>query len=392
MVIIARRVKLSTNSKRSLALPARLVLLWLVLQQLAAARLWAPQDDLDTCFARIEETRVAAIIESSGVNVPAMTLLLQHYLATNIMPKVLGGCHYVSLTSPLGRIDHMSNITDQAAEALPARDAGAKVALLFSSDGAPRVRYHLQMYPAYLTTHWFYAVSNSYDLLLFTHPSKFPPKVPGHFSKVFAARGALYALGYDHLLAADWDSMISPMTAVPFPLLTLDWPGAAIYLQAEENMCSAVIIYRRCPATQALLDEWWALGRTGMFAESLYDQAALKHILGPEIRSSTGEESAYPDNTVATAIEPPPIPLALLYKHKATLIGRSHFGFVNLHESHRPWQVSLHTCRGQWGGCIPRDAPALVHHTGHRSGPLDEDSDMSHKLSETLSMWLNSRL
>lgn len=43
-------------------------------------------------------------------------------------------------------------------------------------------------------------------------------------------------------------------------------------------------------------------------------------------------------------------------------------------------QVSLHSCRGRWGGCIPEVAPALIYHHGHRHKDF--------RLMEVVGAWL----
>ena len=145
--------------------------------------------------------------------------------------------------------------------------AGApRAAILLAQDRRERLDMHLNKYGAHLLTMWHYAAYLGYDILLYTRAAPLPFNVTGHFSKIPAAYGALYGLGYDYVLGTDWDAFIEPLTAVPIPALTHGFAKAGLFLQFEANLCSCALLYRRNDALRDILKDWWAMGSTGMFA------------------------------------------------------------------------------------------------------------------------------
>jgi hypothetical protein len=165
------------------------------------------------------------------------------------------------------------------AAAHPAATAGAprpRVAVVFSQDCPERLAHHLTTYSAHLATHLHYALYHGYDVLLYTRRDAMPFNMTGHFSKIPAAYGTLFGLDYDFVLGTDWDSFIDPLAMAPLPALAAAWPEAGVLLQAEANLCSGVVLFRRGAAAGRALAQWWAMGATGMFAGRRHDQAALK--------------------------------------------------------------------------------------------------------------------
>ena len=49
-------------------------------------------------------------------------------------------------------------------------------------------------------------------------------------------QGALFTLNYDYVLAVDWDSYTSPLSAPLLPALVLQWPNRALYIQATNTL------------------------------------------------------------------------------------------------------------------------------------------------------------
>jgi hypothetical protein len=86
-------------------------------------------------------------------------------------------------------------------------------------------------------THWLYARAHRYDVLVYMHPTTAPSHLDlGYFFYFFlkapATQGALFTLGYDYVLAIDWDTYAAPLSAPPLEALMLQWPRKALYVQA----------------------------------------------------------------------------------------------------------------------------------------------------------------
>ena len=166
-----------------------------------------------------------------------------------------------------------------AAEAPPAAAAplaAPSVATVFCQDTFERLHHHFSTYSVHLLTHLYYAHQNSYELLQYLRASPLPTNLPGYFTKLPAAYGALFGLGFDYVFIVDWDTFIHPLTALPLTTFTAEWPRAGLLVQAEQNMCAGVVVYRHLPSTARMLHEWWELGLTGLFERRVHDQAALK--------------------------------------------------------------------------------------------------------------------
>ena len=137
---------------------------------------------------------------------------------------------------------------------------------------------------------------------------------------------------------------------------------AGILIQAEARLCSCALLYRRQENTKQLLHQWWDVGTLGKFIRP-YDQGALKYIMKRYLTDLLGTKNIYNDSDYRQPANQSPV-LGELYKHMEQLKMASDFGFIGLDAAHDATRVSLHSCNGRWEGCIPKDAPALVHHSG----------------------------
>lgn len=287
------------------------------------------------------------------------------------------------------------------------------VAALLVASGEAHLQSAVGKYAAHALSHWQFAARHGHELLVYTQLDPLPPPMKPHFSKLPAFHALLVAHSYDFVLFTDWDSYIDPRHALQIPEFSGAWPRAGAVLQYERNLCSCVIAFRRGRAAAGLLAAWWAEAQRPPYAEPhrLRDQAALKNVLQPYLLRLTGERGFLPAGPPWR--NEPPAPLEAAFERAAPhLFRHSIVGFAGLlvpphnrsraegalaspasyrgggaagrngsdsavHVSSsavlagdgRPFPgvhgVALHSCMAIWWGCLPVDAPALVHHHSH---------------------------
>ena len=108
--------------------------------------------------------------------------------------------------------------------------------------------------------------------------------------------------------------------------------------------------------------------------ELLYRQ--VWHALGPNVKTADGEDMELPAKARCRGRSPIQnfarkdwqcgflLSPQTLTANEAALRDRCPIGFVNLAFEHPVWSVALVSCMGNWRGCIPSNAPALVYHHG----------------------------
>lgn len=276
-----------------------------------------------------------------------------------VVPSVQQGCAFACLRS---EVASPSNFRTTAA--LPGSPPLPRVAISVPQDSVTILQGNLEQWGAHLLTHWFYAESLGYDLFLYVHQERMPVDVPGHFTKIPAIYGVLFGMGYDYALHIDWDAFIDPMAAIPITHFAAQWPNASILVQAEPKICNAVVIYKQSNATQDFLEAWWQEGLTGEYNSFIRDQAAFKQVLQTYLVQVTRSGFFYPEGPKEFH-EPPGPQFNAFFKFESVLRERSAIGFVGLDKPHNTMRVSLHSCLGQWAGCIPEGAPVLAQHSGH---------------------------
>lgn len=150
-------------------------------------------------------------------------------------------CSFIVLASASGLKDNSQSIISSDGKDLTATTSDT--ALLLISDSPSGLNHHISTFSIHLLIKLLYANSLGYDVLLYTHNQELPPGVPAYFIKSVGAKLAMFTLGYRFVLGHDWNTYMSPFTAVPLSGFFSEWPSASIILQDEPNLCAGVILY-----------------------------------------------------------------------------------------------------------------------------------------------------
>ena len=213
------------------------------------------------------------------------------------------------------------------------------------------VEYAWENYVWHLVTAIGYSLQHNYDLLIYNQLEELPAGRPPHFSKILGAQNALFEMHYNWVFWTDLDAWSSPGSSVSLAHL-LQGPESLI-MQGEQDLCAAMMLFKRTEATMDFLREYWDEGAKGCCAEHPFDQRGMLRVLGRRLAVESGNNRTMPADDIL-----------LWPKNIWPLPFRSNF--VKFVEFDPEWpSVQMHSALGFWAGSIDRQRPALLYHHGH---------------------------